>query len=153
MPKIWLGVIPIRRFTERKAIARPNRVAVRSEVLKESRGGGETRFGCHWLCQCSLRDVDKRFGTGRASGTQNETDNLFVFKSLVAFRSREKTLVRGANNDYPHNIRRLTQPRRIVSQSARRGQRRSSQTRNFPPALRITSCFPARMARTALRAT
>jgi len=48
-------------------------VAVRSEVVKESGGCGETRFGCHWLCQCSLRDVDKRFSTGRASGTQKET--------------------------------------------------------------------------------
>ena len=69
--------------------------------MKESRGGGETRFGCHWLCQCSLGDVAKRFSTGRASGTQNETDNCFVFKSLVASRFREKTFVRGANNDYP----------------------------------------------------
>ena len=69
--------------------------------MKESRGGGETRFGCHWLCQCSFGDVAKRFSTGRASGTQNETVNVLFFKSLVAFRFREKTFVRGANNDYP----------------------------------------------------
>jgi len=69
--------------------------------VKESRGGGETRFGCHWLGQCSFGDVAKRFSTGRASGTQNETVNVLFFKSLVAFRFREKTLVRGANNDYP----------------------------------------------------
>ena len=46
-------------------------------VVKESRGG-ETRFVCHWLCLCSLRDVDKRFSTGRASGTQKETDNVVL---------------------------------------------------------------------------
>ena len=44
------------------------------------------------LCQCRLRDVDNRFSAGRASGTQNETDNLFLYKSLVAFRFREKIL-------------------------------------------------------------
>jgi len=56
-------------------------VTVPSEVVKDSRGCGETRFRSHWLCQCSLRDVDKRFGTGKASGTQNETVNLFLCKS------------------------------------------------------------------------
>jgi len=69
-------------------------VAFRSEAVKQSRGCGETRFGCHWLCrfvchwlcQCSLRDVDKRFSTGRASGTQKRNGQLF-FKFLVAFRS------------------------------------------------------------------
>jgi len=62
-------------------------VAVRSEVVKQSRGYSENCFGCHWLCQCSLRDVDNRISTGIASGTQNETDNLFLYKSLVAVRS------------------------------------------------------------------
>jgi len=55
-------------------------VVVRSEAVKHSRGYSQTRFGCHWchwLCQCSLRDVDNRFSTGRASGTRKEADNFF----------------------------------------------------------------------------
>ena len=69
-------------------------VAVRSAVVNESRGYSENCFGCHWLCQCSLRDVDKRFSTGRASGTQNETDQPFL-KVLVAFRSEAVNESRG----------------------------------------------------------
>jgi len=76
-------------------------VTFRFEAVKTSGGCGETRFVCHWLCQCSLRNVDERFSTGTASGTQQETDNSCFFKSLVAFRFCEKTFVRGANNDYP----------------------------------------------------
>jgi len=53
--------------------------ADRSEAVKQYRGCGETRFAC----QCSLGDADKQFSdkqfsTGRASGTQNKTDKLFL---------------------------------------------------------------------------
>ena len=58
--------------------------------------------GATGFASVSLRDVDTRFSTGRASGTLNETDNFVFFKPWSLFAPRmcanpRQTLVRGAN--------------------------------------------------------
>ena len=85
---------PRRHFSRRSRLGESrNHVESHSEVVREFHGYSETRFACHWLGQCSLRDLDNRF----SSGTQNDTDNLFLYKSLVVFRSVE---VREPNATY-----------------------------------------------------
>jgi hypothetical protein len=43
------------------------KIDIRLEIISDQE---QTRFGCHWLCQCDLTQIVDRSSTGEASGTR-----------------------------------------------------------------------------------